>query len=716
MDNIDNKETVPSKPKRKARTKSKEKHQETVVKTGVLQDDASQSKKTKAKSKKKTDIAKTKSSDKPKPKARAKSKKKTPEDYIDSTVTTVTEDEMLALQAVEEYYQPKKEKSFKKLFKNPFKENPFKNLSPKTLPLKILIQILKTLFIRIPIALLIIIILSLVIAKAFLSPQRTESLIVNVFNSMSTGEIKLDVKEFDPFYGFVIEDIEIINGEQFENSKLVEIEKLVVKYNIFRILSASVRIPEIGIYKPRIYLEEKDGIWSAEAIMKPSEAVEIIEEEPEIEEVVKEVKPPSDLTEIRLPIHADLLFKFVLDDMCVYAKSPDFNAKMEGLTFMADVKIPPFKRVPLSIKALSLIEIMEFQLNPAETLDISFISKDAEMTKPLTLNWNLNFVNRDDSKVFDSKFNFDTNNAPVRFQRSRLDPLSFAINYDLFYDPFADHLKLNSLRVSFKNKNWIYLTGDVTELLADQNIDIKMIESNINLNDLYPYYVRLTGDRSMRFSGNLGLFPLTVKGNLLALDVNGVFGINALRFSMPDVWFSLPRGAFNFNVSMHGEKMDTDIITSLSMPNFQYALNNERSGANGLSLNARITAREEFTKIAVNDFNFRFFYPPSGNNAVSFSMGANVDMASDINGTVDIRRFVFRKGPLLPMLPASIRTAMADIPIEKPITMNMNTRFGLTDRKQNVDLRLNIAVPDFELNDLVFRVNAENYPQTREPL
>jgi hypothetical protein len=222
----------------------------------------------------------------------------------------------------------------------------------KKLPVRILIFLGKTVFIRIPVLVIIILIIALVAAKIYLSPQKVENLITTSFNQMSYGEISLNVREFSPYGGFVIENIHIKNGEEFNNTTFVKIKKLAVKYGLFPIFVGSVKFHEIGIYKPEIYLEEKNGVWNAARLMKPGEK-KPEEKKEEEKPAEKEEGPPQ--KEINLPISVEFLLNFVLDELKVYAKSSAFNASMEGLTFNLGIDVPPFKKIPLSVEAVNLL-------------------------------------------------------------------------------------------------------------------------------------------------------------------------------------------------------------------------------------------------------------------------------------------------------------------------------------------------------------------------
>jgi hypothetical protein len=102
--------------------------------------------------------------------------------------------------------------------------------------LRILFKSLRIVFLWIPAFIILLIALSLLALKLYLSPERVEKLIVSNFNAMSYGDISLKVKDFSLCSGFEIQDLLIRNGDRFNRSKFVEIERLVFHYEFFPML------------------------------------------------------------------------------------------------------------------------------------------------------------------------------------------------------------------------------------------------------------------------------------------------------------------------------------------------------------------------------------------------------------------------------------------------------------------------------------------------
>ncbi|TAL39595.1 MAG: hypothetical protein EPN93_01230 [Spirochaetes bacterium] len=558
----------------------------------------------------------------------------------------------------------------------------------------------KVLFIWIPLVLVCLVTIVMIGLKIYLTPDRVEKLIVSNFNEMSNGEISLNVKSFSPYGGFEIDNILIRNGEEFNRSTFVAIEKLVLKYGFFSLFAGNVHFDEIGIYKPRIYLEEKNGAWNAARLMKPSEK----KPEPEKKEEKKKEDegPPS--KEVNLPISVEFLFKFILDDFRMYVKGGTFNAAVEGLTYTMDIWVPPFKKIPKSLEAVSLLERMKIVLNPEEEMQVSFYSQDADVTPPLILTWKLLFSKTEANKPeFKSLLKFGTYRTPVRFKQAHLAPLNFMVSYDIFYDPTSDFLRVNNFGVTFLNRRWLFLAGSVKDVTTAPVVDIKMEESAIVLDDLYPYFLALTHDYATRFSGVISLYPLSVKGTPDRMDINGEVNFTYVYFKNPAAEATIP--LLKLGYAVNKLKDDMKISSRLSIPSFMYTLNKNKSGANGLDVGIDVMAYSGFQAIEINNISMRMYNPLDGTSALDMRMTGNVNLAAGTSGAIRIPKFTFMKEPLMAMLPNNIKKSLKGLPFKKPVDMALDLRFAMNQDATNAQLGMLVLVPDFDVTDL--RIDAD---------
>lgn len=570
--------------------------------------------------------------------------------------------------------------------------------------LRYVLKAVKIIFLYIPISILLLVIIALTGISLYLTPHRAERLIVEQFNARLYGEISLKVKRFGIFSGFEIEDILIRNGEEFGKTPFVEIKKLVCDYRILPMLFGNVRINEIGIYQPRIYLKEKNGVWNAARLMKPGKPSQ---KEPEEKE---EERKAEKREEISLPISVEFLFKFVLDDLRVYAEGSGMKTSLEGLSFGIDIYIPPFKKIPLSPMAVSILERMKIELNPREELNVRFISETAEVSPPLIVFWKLAYqkpLTPEDTPHFESRLKFGTYRTPVRFKRVHLAPLSFIVSYDMIYNPSNDLLNLNYFTVSFAGKNLLNLQGEVRDVTKNQRFDIRMRESEISLTDLYPYYRSITGDTSMQFAGNISLYPFVLKGDLKNIDLDGQVRIGNLYFKNPTIEAQVPQIALGYSVRMRGN--DVALFSDLKIPHFDYILNRSKSGDNGIAfaLNAQYNLKRQ--DLILNDVTLRFYSPSQGGDALKLKLVGGISLAPVLAGNIRMTTFQFTKDPLLEMLPKNLaRDLGKSLKIFKnPINLELAAGFNVGKQVTSADVTLLGKIPDFKLNDLTLRAQVE---------
>ncbi|HDP81184.1 MAG TPA: hypothetical protein ENN21_10130 [Spirochaetes bacterium] len=560
------------------------------------------------------------------------------------------------------------------------------------------LKALKILFVWLPLALVFLVVLALLAAQIYLTPRRVENLVTAGFKSASHGEIRLSVKRFNPYRGFIIENLEIRNGEEFGRTKFLEVERLVLDYRFFPLFIGNVYFNEIGIYRPRIYLQEKNGVWNAARLMKETEKKE--EKKKEEEKKADEGPPPK---EINLPVSVKLLFKFVLDDLRVYARGSTFTSSIEGLSSGVDIYIPPFKKIPLSLDAVSLLERMKIVLNPGEEMDVSFSSREAGVQPPLVLTWKLEFEkNRGRQPLFGSVFKFGTYRTPVRFKQTHLAPLHFMLSYDLFYEPSRDRLSINHFGLRFLGRKWLFLSGTVDGVTTNQTVDIKMTESAIVLDDLYPYFRALTGDRTTSFGGVVSLFPLTVRGTPASLDIKGELNLRELRFKNPSAQATIPRLQLAYTVLKRGDAMK--VLSRLRVPHLFYVLDRNKSGDNGFELGADLDALGNFGRVKLNNLFIRLYNPLSGKNALYTSLNGDIALKPEMAGVLKMTAFRFDKPPLMEMLPRGIRKSLESVPLKQPVDMTMDLGFGLGKNIVRADLGMMVKVPDFDINDLAIGV------------
>ena len=547
-------------------------------------------------------------------------------------------------------------------------------------------RILKILIIA-PFSIAAFIFVVLTAAVVFLSDKRFEHIAEKYYPDYMNGRLELDVKHFNLMSGFDIKNIVIYNPEPFKG-EMIRIDRLVLDYSLFQILTGNIRFNEIGIYSPRINLIQEKGVWNFEKLAKPSGTKE---------EPVEEVSGESS-KEINLPISIEFFLKFILKDLSIDVDADEFKTSLSDFSFTTDIYVPPVKKIPLGISAVKLVETLSVNINPAEKLNLSFSSKEAEVKPPLILFLGLNLVNKDGEKAFESRFKAGTYNSPVRFQRSHLGPLDFLISYDIFLDPINDFLRLNSFDIKFKDDKWLSLGGTVTSMSKNQNIDIRMKESRIDLSKLYPYYVTLTKDNSLKFGGRLSLYPLSVAGNASNVRLNGNFRFNDFLFRQEA--FELKADSMDIAYDIRKKGSEADISLGINLFPFFFRLDKSWSSRNSFRLAADISTYSDFSRFLINSFSAKYSSSPKSANALYLSAKGKASISSGTEADIEIMPLELNVRELEALLPMSIAESLNAVPLKKSVKADLNISF-LQKEKMSAALKALFVIPDYDVKDLV---------------
>lgn len=387
-----------------------------------------------------------------------------------------------------------------------------------------------------------------------------EKTIPEVFSGISNGKISLKVNLASLFRGFEFEDIEILSGPDFDNKPLVQIKKLSLRYNVYGFFTGDYGVFEVGIYQPRIFLIQRNNVWNAQTLMKPGEPSLEKEKEPE-EPKEEDTSEPKD---IQLPFELQIFFKFILDDFHISidggdkSNSAPMEFGMKNFTFKTHILTKEFSRIPAGLGALDIVDTFLVQLNPDKPLDIYFRNAQASTKTPFDLHWLLALDSSGEKPRFLTTLKIGHNNVPVTYSGRHLAPLGINVEYNIHYSPLEDRLKIGFFKFQFLDDTWLNLTGQINSATKPDQMKmyLELDESNINLNKLYPYYVKFTNDRSISFRGNMSLAPLKIEGGMDDLNIDGKFKMKNVFVFAAGMPISIPFFDLYYNTKLNLQKKE----------------------------------------------------------------------------------------------------------------------------------------------------------------
>ena len=403
-----------------------------------------------------------------------------------------------------------------------------------------------------------ILIIFFIIYKLIFNSITGKLLIEKGFSSISPAKLELEVKKFSLFYGIEIHNLQL----QTEQTPLLKVSRLAVLYNLPMLFLGRVKISEIALENPEIYLKKQNDKWNFETVF-PSEE----KKEEELQE-----EPKSSLSEINLYLPVSAFFYFHIDNLSTtleieekenftYAQIKNFNLSTQLNTFR-------FSKIPLSLDALKSLEIFDFALNPHQAVLVFYKDKEQILDTELNLKLLLKKEFLFKKEIYSSQMLFAPKKFLIQSQGGKEIHLNFEIGYDLNFEPTLDELKLKNLRIIFEKEKWLYGEGAITKLSSDTpDIDFVVHESNINLSSLSSSLRSIPSLSQVSLGGNLSLAGISAKGDMDHLYVNGKILGNGIFFKDNKTNHRIPKLNLIFfshlNLSDKASSTEADLLPIL---------------------------------------------------------------------------------------------------------------------------------------------------------
>lgn len=334
-------------------------------------------------------------------------------------------------------------------------------------------------------------------------------LIDYVFKNFSTGTFQGTVTEFSLFYGLEFKDIKIHSGTNFDNRLIFQADRLAVLYSIPQLFLTKIRIHEISLIQPKIYLYEKNNEWNISKLF--------VSKSSPTPKVQAESKPLSDSIDTKISIDAKV--KILVQDLLFELESGSGEKHIKGglegfhLYFQADTK--RFSQIPLSQKIFEIFEVLSIRVNPEKPIRIHFEDHSRKLDTPLQLSFITEKQDTNGKLAFHSKLDMGIQKIPLYIKNQLIAPFGFQLFYDIRYEPDADTLKLTDLSITVNQDKWIQAAGVVTNVTKkDRSIDFELTRSEINLEPVSKLLKTLPGMPEIEFKGFVSLSPILLKGNL----------------------------------------------------------------------------------------------------------------------------------------------------------------------------------------------------------
>ncbi|MEW6526737.1 MAG: AsmA family protein [Spirochaetota bacterium] len=543
----------------------------------------------------------------------------------------------------------------------------------------------------------VLVVLILFIADLVLTTDRVSKIVTDQVESHLNAKTSFTITHFSLFNGFEIKNF-ILRGTDSEKP-VIAFDTFRLRYSFFPFLIGKIKIYEIGLYNPSVYLEEQKGIWNIQKLVKSSE-----KKEKEKKEEAKEEKEKKN--EITLPIPVEILFGFVLENLTVTVHSSTYSATLKNFSSSIKLHIPPARHIPLNILALRLFDALNITVNPEETLSFSFVSRDISAGPPLLFTFNL--VYNPEGKQLFSSFKCGTYNTPVRFSRKHVAPLNVRIEYDIAYNSLNDAVHCKILRVVFGTSVWISFAGTIEHVNSEPEIQFAMLDSNIKLNEMYQYTNVLLGPKPY-FNGSISIFPLTIQGNIHTLTVKGAIRGQKVAFATDGFSVTIPLIEIPYLVILRNPVVEASI--DIGIPHFVYALDENRSRDNSISLQCNVVYNLNSSMLDIQKVVVVHRAPEIAAETIRVEVSGSVNLGDVVAASIGVSTLRFDIPSIAFSLPSPLKQSLTSSPITKPVTVRLKADVITSAQTNSINLNAFGKIPDYSIDDLTIAASVTQKPQ-----
>jgi hypothetical protein len=331
------------------------------------------------------------------------------------------------------------------------------------------------------------------------------------------AELRVEVSKSSLFFGFVFDHV--VLKDRLSGDPVFTADQVRLRWFLPGILAGQIGVREIGLRNPSVSLIRRNGRWNTDALGT--------EKHPEKTDTSTDSSSLPEAIELYLPVrlygavHIEG-FRFLRED---HSDRTLRRVNVSDVDLHLSFVTKTFHSIPLNLDALQLFDSLFFALNPIRPVQFEYLEFDRIYGKPVLM-MKLYRETSDNGTAFLSRLRIDTRD--LSHSRSGIDiPFGLRLTYDIHYDPARERILIRSWRLEAGQDTWLSLTGDFRrDKKGYHYIDLRMHESNIDLDRIRPLVQRLTSS-AFDMGGRLSLYPFTITGRLDSLSVHfGLSGSN----------------------------------------------------------------------------------------------------------------------------------------------------------------------------------------------
>ncbi|EMJ96474.1 LIC_11026 family protein [Leptospira alstonii] len=350
----------------------------------------------------------------------------------------------------------------------------------------------------------------LIIYKLVFNRYTGQFVLTKVLHGFLRGTASFTVTKFSLLYGISFENVILKSDSSFEERPVLSVKELELSYNLPWVFLGRAKLSRIAVVGLRIDLRQKGGEWNLAKLFPSSSSPPAKEET---------LSAPSEEISTYLPISAylNLELKDIFVHVVSESGSSSYKAGLDGFNLAFELDTVRFRKIPLNVRILQLIDVIRFRMNPEKTVRIYFEDDSKSLDQPFRLGLELT---RDPGGIFVSKADIGSDSIPIRVRNRLLAPFGFGLKYEIGYLEKEDKLKLTALELKIDRDVWLSGAGEITGVSSkERNVGFAIRKSSIRLKPLSDFLSGIPGIPKMKLDGELSLAPITISGKDTRLKV-----------------------------------------------------------------------------------------------------------------------------------------------------------------------------------------------------
>ncbi|RHX77804.1 LIC_11026 family protein [Leptospira yasudae] len=328
------------------------------------------------------------------------------------------------------------------------------------------------------------------------------------------GSASFTVTKFSLLYGIALENLLLKSDASFEERPVLSAKEIEFSYNLPWVFFGRAKLSRVAVVGLQVDLLQKKGEWNLAKLFASSSPAPPQKEEPSF---------PLEEISTYIPVSAYLGLE--LKDIFVHVSSESgassYKAGIDGFNLGLELDTVRFRKIPLDVRILRLVDAVRFKMNLEKTVRVYFEDNSKSLDQPFRLGLELS---RDDSipgGMLVSKADIGSDSVPIRVRNQLLAPFGFGLKYQLGYLEKEDKLKLDRLELKVNQDVWLSGAGEIAGVSSkERNVQFSISKSSIRLKPLSDFLSTIPGIPKMQLDGELRLAPITISGKDTRLKVS----------------------------------------------------------------------------------------------------------------------------------------------------------------------------------------------------